>query len=69
MRNRLTRSAARMSGKHVDRLVDTLQALPTAIGAAGTKPADGHWSTLTAYPIAAAPRKPSQVDRVYDVGH
>lgn len=33
MRNRLTRSAARMSGKHVDRLVDTLDALPTAIGA------------------------------------
>lgn len=33
MRNRLTRSAARMSGKHVDRLVDTLQALPAKIGA------------------------------------
>jgi transposase len=33
MRNRLTRSAARMRGKHVDRLVDTLQALPTTIGA------------------------------------
>ncbi|MGC5033965.1 ISL3 family transposase [Micromonospora sp. DT229] len=33
MRNRLTRSAARMSGKHVDRLVDTLDALPAAIGA------------------------------------
>jgi transposase len=33
MRNRLTRSAARMSGKHVDRLVDTLQSLPTTIGA------------------------------------
>jgi len=32
-RNRLTRSAARMSGKHVDRLVDTLTALPTRIGA------------------------------------
>ncbi|MFB6398656.1 ISL3 family transposase, partial [Polymorphospora sp. 2-325] len=33
MRNRLTRSAARMPGKHVDRLVDTLDALPAAIGA------------------------------------
>jgi transposase len=33
MRNRLTRSAARMPGKHVDRLVDTLEALPAAIGA------------------------------------
>jgi transposase len=33
LRNRLTRSAARMSGKHVYRLVDTLQALPIAIGA------------------------------------
>jgi transposase len=33
MRNRLTRSAARMPGKHVDRLVDTLQTLPAAIGA------------------------------------
>jgi transposase len=33
LRNRLTRSAARMPGKHVDRLVDTLAALPTAIGA------------------------------------
>ncbi|MFG1955574.1 transposase, partial [Micromonospora sp. NPDC048830] len=32
MRNRLTRSAARMSGKHVDRLVDTLDALPAALG-------------------------------------
>jgi transposase len=29
----LTRSAARMSGKHVDRLSDTLEALPTRIGA------------------------------------
>lgn len=28
MRNRLTRSAARMSGKHVDRLTDTLDNLP-----------------------------------------
>jgi transposase len=33
MRNRLTRSAARMSGKHVDRLADTLEALPATIGA------------------------------------
>jgi transposase len=33
MRNRLTRSAARMPGTHVDRLVDTLQTLPAAIGA------------------------------------
>jgi transposase len=33
MRNRLTRSAARMPGELVDRLVDTLQALPTSIGA------------------------------------
>jgi transposase len=33
MRNRLTRSAARMPGRHVDRLVDTLEALPAAIGA------------------------------------
>ncbi|MGS2620186.1 ISL3 family transposase [Micromonospora sp. LZ34] len=33
MRNRLTRSAARMSGKHVDRLADTLEALPAKIGA------------------------------------
>ncbi|MEV4348357.1 transposase [Actinoplanes sp. NPDC049596] len=33
MRNRLTRLAARMSGKHVDRLADTLEALPTRIGA------------------------------------
>ncbi|MFE9960165.1 ISL3 family transposase [Micromonospora sp. NPDC005299] len=33
MRNRLTRSAARMHGKHVDRLVDTLETLPTTIGA------------------------------------
>ncbi|AYF26725.1 ISL3 family transposase [Micromonospora tulbaghiae] len=33
MRNRLTRSAARMPGKHVDRLVDTLEALPATIGA------------------------------------
>jgi hypothetical protein len=32
-RNRLTRSAARMSGKHVDRLVDTPQSLPAKIGA------------------------------------
>src|SRR4051794_37409752 len=32
IRNRLTRSAARMSGKHVDRLVDTLDALPAKIG-------------------------------------
>ncbi len=34
IRNRLTRSAARMPGRHVDRLVDTLDALPAAIGAA-----------------------------------
>jgi transposase len=33
IRNRLTRSAARMSGKHVDRLADTLEALPAKIGA------------------------------------
>lgn len=33
MRNRLTRSAARMPGKHVNRLVDTLEALPATIGA------------------------------------
>ena len=33
IRNRLTRSAARMHGRHVDRLVDTLDALPAAIGA------------------------------------
>jgi transposase len=33
MRNRLTRSVARMSGKHVDRLADTLEALPATIGA------------------------------------
>ena len=33
IRNRLTRSAARMRGKHVDRLADTLQALPAKIGA------------------------------------
>ncbi|TWH70731.1 transposase [Micromonospora olivasterospora] len=33
MRNRLTRRAARMPGKHVDRLVDTLEALPAKIGA------------------------------------
>ncbi|MFI7336294.1 ISL3 family transposase [Micromonospora aurantiaca (nom. illeg.)] len=33
MRNRLTRSAARMPGKHVDRLIDTLEALPATIGA------------------------------------
>lgn len=32
MRNRLTRSAARMPGTHVDRLVDTLDALPATIG-------------------------------------
>jgi transposase len=32
MRNRLTRSAARTPGKHVDGLVDTLQTLTTAIG-------------------------------------
>ncbi|MGI5182522.1 ISL3 family transposase [Dactylosporangium sp. CA-152071] len=32
IRNRLTRSAARMPGKHVDRLADTLAALPTKIG-------------------------------------
>ncbi|MFC7280251.1 ISL3 family transposase [Paractinoplanes rhizophilus] len=31
-RNRLTRSAARMHGKHVDRLTDTLSNLPTKIG-------------------------------------
>jgi transposase len=29
---RLTRSAARMGGKHVDRLVDTIESLPAAIG-------------------------------------
>lgn len=33
MRNRLTRSAARMRGKHVDRLTGTLEALPATIGA------------------------------------
>ncbi|MFF5075374.1 ISL3 family transposase [Micromonospora olivasterospora] len=33
LRNRLTRSAARMHARHVDRLVDTLTALPTRIGA------------------------------------
>jgi transposase len=33
IRNRLTRSAARMRGKHVDRLVDTLESLPARIGA------------------------------------
>ncbi|MET8361303.1 ISL3 family transposase [Micromonospora sp. NPDC005171] len=33
LRNRLTCSAARMSGQHVDRLAVTLQALPAAIGA------------------------------------
>jgi transposase len=33
IRNRLTRSAARMSSRHVDRLADTLEALPTTIGA------------------------------------
>jgi hypothetical protein len=32
MRNRLTRSAARKSGKQVERLVDTLQASPTTTG-------------------------------------
>ncbi|MFG1837229.1 ISL3 family transposase [Micromonospora sp. NPDC049175] len=33
IRNRLTRSAARMSGKHVDRLADILDNLPAKIGA------------------------------------
>ena len=33
MRNRLTRSAARMNGKHVARRVDTLAALPVRISA------------------------------------
>jgi transposase len=33
IRNRLTRSAARMNGKHVDRLADTLDTLPAKIGA------------------------------------
>jgi transposase len=33
LRDRLTRSAARMSGKHLDRLVDTIHALPATIGA------------------------------------
>jgi transposase len=33
LRNPLTRSAARMRGKHVDRLIDTLEALPATIGA------------------------------------
>ena len=32
MRNRLTRPAARMPGKHVDRLVDIPNAIPAAIG-------------------------------------
>jgi transposase len=33
LRDRLTRSAARMSGKHLDRLVDTIHALPATVGA------------------------------------
>jgi transposase len=32
LRNRLTRSAARMPGQHVDRLTDTLAGLPAVIG-------------------------------------